>query len=359
MLKQKVVVTIDRPINSVHPEHSDIYYEVNYGYIEGTISEVDKEPIDAYVFGVDYPINSFEGEVIAIIHRENEEDKLIVSNQRFSKREIFMKTYFIERFFDSYIEMAYTSKDDILFDLENSGLQASDKLMIHSSLKSFGDIEGKDIIEAFKEYISDGLIIFPTHTWKYIQNDNDVFDVENTPSCVGMLTNIALKTEGFKRSLHPTHSVCAYGAKSEEYLNYDLNSNTPVSPNGCFGVLNKLEAQILFMGAPLSKNTFIHSIEEEMGVHDRFTEHIYHFITKNKEEKYDYYMPRHYSSLSEHISDNYEKLLPHFLVHGIARKIYIGNSKTYVVDAKKCYNYVKSLITNNRHIFDDNLDYED
>ena len=115
-----------------------------------------------------------------------------------------------------------------------------------------------------------------------------------------------------------------------------------------------MNAKILFLGAPLSKNTFIHSIEEEMDVPDRFTSHIYHFITKDSNENVkDYYMPRHYSTKSAHISDHYEKLLPVFLKYNAATKVTLGESTSYLIDATKCYNIVKELLTNNIHIFDD------
>lgn len=31
-----VTVTVDRPLGSYHPKHKDMYYPINYGYIEGT-----------------------------------------------------------------------------------------------------------------------------------------------------------------------------------------------------------------------------------------------------------------------------------------------------------------------------------
>ena len=33
---QLVHIMIDRPMNSYHPEHKDLFYPVNYGYIEGS-----------------------------------------------------------------------------------------------------------------------------------------------------------------------------------------------------------------------------------------------------------------------------------------------------------------------------------
>mgnify|MGYP002508979944 CR=1 FL=1 len=38
MIGDIVTVTIDRPLGSYHPEHKDMYYPINYGYIEGIIA---------------------------------------------------------------------------------------------------------------------------------------------------------------------------------------------------------------------------------------------------------------------------------------------------------------------------------
>ena len=40
---QLVHIMIDRPMNSYHPEHKDLFYPVNYGYIEGIIAPDGEE----------------------------------------------------------------------------------------------------------------------------------------------------------------------------------------------------------------------------------------------------------------------------------------------------------------------------
>ena len=78
MLGKIVKVTVDRPMGTYHPKHKDIYYPINYGYIEG-IMESDGEEQDAYILGVNKPVEEFTGKVIAIIHRLNDvEDKWVV-----------------------------------------------------------------------------------------------------------------------------------------------------------------------------------------------------------------------------------------------------------------------------------------
>lgn len=41
-----VTVTVDRPLGSYHPEHKDMYYPINYGYVEGIMAP-DGEEQDA------------------------------------------------------------------------------------------------------------------------------------------------------------------------------------------------------------------------------------------------------------------------------------------------------------------------
>ncbi len=99
-----VTVKMDRPLGSKHPKHG-FEYLVNYGFIPGTISG-DGEELDAYVLGENEPLDVFEGEVVAIIHRTNDDDdKLIVAKQgtNFSDEEIRQMTDFQEKYFKSEI----------------------------------------------------------------------------------------------------------------------------------------------------------------------------------------------------------------------------------------------------------------
>ena len=99
-----VHVKMDRPLGSKHPKHGFVY-EVNYGYIPNTVSG-DGEELDAYVLGVVKPLDEFDGKVIAIIHRTNDDDdKLVVApnGADFSDEEIRKVTNFQEQWFKSII----------------------------------------------------------------------------------------------------------------------------------------------------------------------------------------------------------------------------------------------------------------
>ena len=101
LIGKKVHVYIDRPKGSKHPNYNNIIYPVNYGYIK-EYTALDGEYQDAYVIGVDEPLEEFGGEVIAIINRKNDnEDKIIVApeGKKFSNKEIEMFVNFQEKYF--------------------------------------------------------------------------------------------------------------------------------------------------------------------------------------------------------------------------------------------------------------------
>lgn len=102
-----VTVTIDRPLGSTHPNHPTVVYPVNYGYIAG-VRGGDGEEQDAYVLGVNVPLSSFTGRMIAVIHRHDDcEDKWVVAPDGtvFAEDEIRRLTYFQEQFFHISIQM--------------------------------------------------------------------------------------------------------------------------------------------------------------------------------------------------------------------------------------------------------------
>jgi inorganic pyrophosphatase len=104
-LGKTVAVTMDRPLGSTHPKYPERIYPVNYGYIPGTTSG-DGEELDAYVLGVNEPLETFAGVVRAIIHRiNNDDDKLVVTPPHYAPDDTAIRaaTHFQEQYFESEI----------------------------------------------------------------------------------------------------------------------------------------------------------------------------------------------------------------------------------------------------------------
>ncbi|MFN2302918.1 MAG: inorganic diphosphatase, partial [Anaerolineales bacterium] len=100
LLGKVVFVTVNRPIGT---NHAGIHYQKNYGYIENVIGK-DGDSLDAYILGVDKPVNSFEGLCVAVIKRTNDlDDKLVVvpQNTSIDSEKIRKDTNFVEKYFES------------------------------------------------------------------------------------------------------------------------------------------------------------------------------------------------------------------------------------------------------------------
>ena len=78
------------------------------------------------------------------------------------------------------------TKEDLKEYLKAMGLTGKETILVHSSMKSIGEVEGRadTVLDALIEYFKDGLLLLPTHTWKNINEDNPVYDPAVTPSCV-------------------------------------------------------------------------------------------------------------------------------------------------------------------------------
>lgn len=101
---QTVTVKMDRQLGTKHPKWGYVY-ETNYGFIPDTMAP-DGEELDAYVLGVDEPLDIFTGKCIAVIHRtDDDDDKLIIVPDGFemTDSEIEDKTQYQEKWFKHII----------------------------------------------------------------------------------------------------------------------------------------------------------------------------------------------------------------------------------------------------------------
>lgn len=169
--------------------------------------------------------------------------------------------------------MAYT-KVELLNHLEVLGIDPKGTLLVHSSMKSIGEVEGgaDTVLDALSEYMKEGLLVLPTHTWSYINGQNPKFYVDHSSVCVGILPELFRKREGVIRSLHPTHSVAALGKDAEEFVKGNEQHDTPCARNSPWGKLLDRNADIMLLGVDLRRNTFIHGIEEWMNIPGRLTD---------------------------------------------------------------------------------------
>ncbi len=161
---------------------------------------------------------------------------------------------------------------DMLVDgFSKLGLKAGDTVMAHSSLKAFGYVEGgaDTIIDALMHMITEqGTILMPTFTLSFLNMEAPVFDVKNSPSEVGKITEIFRKRENILRSKHITHSVAVWGKDAE--IVASLPSNSAWGDDSPFKWLLDKDGYILMLGTDYNTCTLIHKVEEDLRVPYRY-----------------------------------------------------------------------------------------
>ncbi len=239
------------------------------------------------------------------------------------------------------------TKEDLIADLKDMGILPTDALMVHSSMKSIGEVEGgaDTVVDAFMEYLADGLFMTPTHTWAQMSAEYATFDPKCEPACVGIIPNVFRIRKGVYRSLHPTHSMAVYGRGAEEYIKGEENATTPCPPGGCWDRLRSVNAKILLVGVTHARNTYIHSIDEVFDVPERLTNTatLMHIVMSDGCIK-DVEMHRHYNPISAHISENFDKLTDAFYELGAAKKVKFGDADCILCDANKIFEIYAPLI---------------
>ena len=179
------------------------------------------------------------------------------------------------------------TKAQLASELRKLGIKKGMDLIVHSSLKRIGKIEGgaEAAIDCLLGLIGPkGTLLAPTHSWDTVNHRQPVFDVRNTPSHVGYFTEAVRKRPDALRSLHPTHSVAAIGPRNAFYTAGQLEVDTPCPANSPYGrLLRAKQGYILFLGVDLEYNTCYHAIEEEAKVKGLLWEKpLQYFITDNE-----------------------------------------------------------------------------
>jgi aminoglycoside 3-N-acetyltransferase len=149
--------------------------------------------------------------------------------------------------------------------LQRLGVREGGVLLVHASLRSLGRVEGgaETVIQALLAAVGPrGTLLLPALSYQTVTAANPNFDVRQTPSCVGALTEYFRRRAGTLRSIHPTHSVCGVGLRTGELLRGHEEDTTPCGPHSPFHKLPRYDGQILFLGCGLRPNTSMHAVEE-------------------------------------------------------------------------------------------------
>jgi len=163
------------------------------------------------------------------------------------------------------------TQETLARDIRAMGISSGDVLMVHSSLKSIGWVEGgaDAVIDAILSVIGEdeGVLFVPTLTGTFARSGwsemtKYAFDPKETPSRVGKVTDTLWRRANAFRSEHPTHSLAAIGKDAGERVKGHGGDASTFDKHGPYGKYVRLGATILFIGTGMGCNTTLHVGED-------------------------------------------------------------------------------------------------
>ncbi len=250
-----------------------------------------------------------------------------------------------------HLLMNSLNEDVLTRELTDLGLRRGDMLIVHSSLKSLGFIEGgaPGVINSILNAVGpEGTLIVPALTGKREDSPEcpPVFNVLDTPCWTGIIPETVRKMKGAKRSLHPTHSVAALG-REVDYVTCGHQFTRSPCDMGSPYFLNAINnGHILLVGVDQESNTSIHSCEELAQVPYHLQKDVTEaYITGYNGETIKVENRLHNWEKPE---TDFNKLDTLYMEAGIMRMKQIGNAKVRYIDAGKMFTLTIDLLKKNK-----------
>jgi len=181
-----------------------------------------------------------------------------------------------------------TSGKRILDQLE---IDCGDIIYVHSSytrLKNLGFSAEEILNELLSRVEPRGTVVFPSFSWNINPNarpwngyddyyhSNVVFDVINTKSNIGYLSELFRFRGGILRSAHPYWSVCAIGPMAKDITSNQEHVIDPYGSQSSFGIMKQNDVKVVGLGVTLNTTSLCPIVDFDLGkLHPQqvFTDH--------------------------------------------------------------------------------------
>jgi aminoglycoside N3'-acetyltransferase len=236
------------------------------------------------------------------------------------------------------------TKKDLLNGFGQIGIRNGDTVMVHTSYKSLGGVEcGADtVIDAFVELTGrDGTVVFPAFNFQSWTEDH-YFDVLETPSKMGAITEVARLRPDARRTPHPIYSFSVLGARTDEFsMTEDVES---YGPNSAFALFHKINGTIVSIGLDFNSTFSMHHyIEYNVGCdYRRIIEFAGIYVGYNRKPQVKLYsmFARKDDTVKTYINPGMDELLE----AGVTREVQVGAAKVHYSTANEFYNNMSIIV---------------
>jgi aminoglycoside 3-N-acetyltransferase len=237
--------------------------------------------------------------------------------------------------------------------LKTAGINNNDIVFVHSDISVFGKLcnFGRNflfdtLIGAIKEAVGiGGTILMPTFSYSFCNNEK--FDVHNTKSTVGVLTEHFRNQPDVKRTIHPIFSISIWGKYQKKFLDIGKDS---FGKKSVFYKLHKMNGKIIFFGASFGSCTYIHYIEQTHGIPYRYLK-TFRGKIRDYDREYDDECTYFVRYLNKTIITDLSRFERHLLMKGLMEEVKVGTGKILIVDADVLFKEGYKLLDKDIYFF--------
>lgn len=242
------------------------------------------------------------------------------------------------------------SFNELVLKFQELGVVEGDTILVHSSYKSFGEVEGgpQTVIDSLKHILTDeGTLIVPTFNYDFC--DGVDYDIKKTPSKMGIISEMVRNDSKSKRTQDPVFSFAVMG-KHRDYLT-NLKYHHSFGADSIFAKLRELDAKIIIIGLAYNESvTFFHHIEEIQGCDYRFFKKFSGKITDIDGNVRDDEIVLFVRDIDRGVQNDVDKMGEILEKEGIVKKKIIGKSEIKLMKANQVYQRTTLELKKNPHI---------
>jgi len=233
-------------------------------------------------------------------------------------------------------------------------------VFIHSSVDNLNiTFNALRLLEILLETVGEeGTLVFPCWHFTYraedYLNSGKIFDVRRSPSVLGMLSEMARRYPGAKRSLHPTNSIVAIGKHAAAITEAHHSDIYPCGEKSPYYLSMQLGGIIVGIGVNANFMSFVHCpedvLKEQFPIKTRLDK-VFDATVKKENGSVE-----NVKTLAAHpqIKNNdIIGFLNKYIDKSICRNITIKGNRFFVAHPKELFNAIVELSRENKTIYMD------
>lgn len=268
--------------------------------------------------------------------------------------------------------MLILNQKKLIFHLKKDlKIESNAIVWLHLSIKGLGLIKNLDIItNSFKSVLKKGVLVIPAFTYSWAKKK--LFRKSSlVEKDLGIYPNYIIKNKNFFRTNNPNFSSLILSKSKkwdDNFFKKNINNSSCFGKNSIFEVLHnlskKIPCYIILLGGAhddvVFRSTFLHYVEELVGVKYRYLKRFYEPITKRRYvEQYVRYLSNHeYYSINKKkprrkypVNEKYKILGKDLIKKNIIRFKKINYSETRIVKLNEFIEFVKNKLVKDKDYF--------